>query len=212
MKKCSTQLLRYSEKDAQLVSKRTCYQGFFKLEEYQLTHKLYAGGHSAHIKREIFERGDAVVLIPYDPERDSVVMIEQFRAGAMRFGDSPWLLEFVAGMFSQDEQPAEVAIREAKEEANLDVSHKDMTFVMKYMSSPGGMTEAIYVYAAVVDSSNVEGVHGLDEENEDILVHQLPFEQAIDLLHQGKITNAASVIGLQWLQLHRHTLSQCATE
>jgi len=201
-------ILRYNDSDATLVSKRTCYQGFFRLDEYKVSHKLFSGAQSPIIKREIFERGDAVVLIPYDPDKDAVVMIEQFRPGAMRFGGTPWLLEFVAGMFSENESPQDVAVREAKEEANLNINEGDLTFVMKYLSSPGGMTEAIHLYAASVDSTNVGGVYGLDCENEDILVHAIPFDEAVSLLNDGKITNAASVIGLQWLQLHRQSLGK----
>ncbi|WP_448548385.1 NUDIX domain-containing protein [Thalassotalea fusca] len=206
--KTKVPLLRFDDTDAELVSKRVCYHGFFSLDEYKVRHKLFSGEQSPIIKREIFERGDAVVLIPYDPDKDTVVMIEQFRPGAMRFGGTPWLLEFVAGMFSKDESPQDVAIREAKEEANLDVSVNELTFVMKYLSSPGGMTEAIHLYAAPVDSTNVGGVYGLDCENEDILVHAIPFNEAVALLNEGKITNAASVIGLQWLQLHRQSLGK----
>ena len=208
MKKQSSQLLRYNVDDVTVVSKRSCYQGFFKLEEYEVKHKRFDGGQSTLIKREIFERGDAVVLMPYDPVNDTVVMIEQFRPGALRFGGTPWLLVFVAGMFGENEQPTDVAIREAKEEANLDITPENTTFIMKYLSSPGGMTEAIHLYAAIVDSSQTKAgeVFGLANENEDILVHVLPFSDAIALLEEGKITNAASVIGLQWLQLHRQSL------
>ncbi|XQW84183.1 ADP-ribose diphosphatase [Thalassotalea piscium] len=202
MNEKTQKLLRYTDADVQLTAKKTLYNGFFKLDQYQVSHRLFNGDMGPLLTREIFERGDAVVIMPYDPTSDSVVMIEQFRPGAIRENDSPWLLEFVAGMFSVDESPLDVAIREAKEEADLDLLAENITPVLKYLSSPGGMTEQIHLFMGIVDATGVSGVHGLAEENEDILVHVLTREQAMALLNQGKITNAATIIGLQWLQLN----------
>lgn len=199
-------LLRFTHKDIQLKERVRKYAGFFNLDQYVLQHKLYSGELSDEINREVFERGDAVVLIPYDPVLDQVILIEQFRPGAIRAGDTPWMLEFIAGMFEEGEQPIEVAIREAKEEANLNINANNVTKVMKYLSSPGGMSEAIYLYLATVESSNVGGIYGLSEEGEDILVHVLKREQAMELLAQGKIANAATIIGLQWLTLNYEKL------
>lgn len=195
-------ILQFNHQDIELKESVRKYAGFFNLDQYVLKHKLYSGDKSEYISREVFERGDAVVLIPYDPVLDQVVLIEQFRPGAIRAGDTPWMLEFIAGMFEEDEQPVEVAIREAKEEANLDIDPKNVTKVMKYLSSPGGMSEAIYLYLATVDSNDVGGIYGLPEEGEDILVHVVKRTQALELLSQGKIANAATIIGLQWLALN----------
>ncbi|MDO6445564.1 NUDIX domain-containing protein [Colwellia sp. 1_MG-2023] len=203
-----TTFLRFSHQDVELKERVRKYAGFFNLDQYVIQHKLFSGRTSDVIQREIFERGDAVVLIPYDPVLDQVVLIEQFRPGALRAGDTPWMLEFIAGMFEEGEQPVDVAIREAKEEANLDVEAKNVTKVMKYLSSPGGMSEAIYLYLATVDSRNVGGVYGLEEEGEDILVHVVKRTQALELLSQGKIANAATVIGLQWLALNHKSIQE----
>jgi len=201
-------LLKYQQKDVQVRAIKTKYQGFFSLKEYQLHHKLYSGKNSQLINREIFERGDAVVVMPYDPVLDKVVLIEQFRPGALRREDSPWLLEFVAGMFNEGESPVEVAIREAKEEANLTLTSDNIKPVMNYLSSPGGMSESIHLYWATIDANNVDTGHvfGLDDENEDILLHLISREQALTLLSQGKITNASTIIGLQWLALNYQQL------
>ncbi|MGB1198290.1 MAG: NUDIX domain-containing protein [Thalassotalea sp.] len=201
-------LLQYRAQDCVLESKQIMYRGFFKLEKYHVRHRLYNGAMSEPISREIFERGDAVVLMPYDPKTDSVIMIEQFRPGAIRENESPWLLEFIAGMFSANESPLDVAIREAKEEANLVINANNISLIMKYLSSPGGMTEQIHLFVGTVSSEGVGGVYGLAEENEDILVHVIKREQAMALLTQGKITNAATIIGLQWLQLNYQQLAQ----
>jgi len=199
-------LLRFGGDDFSIASINRKYDGFFKVDEYLLSHQQYNGTTSEILSREIFERGDAVVVIPYDPINDKLVLIEQFRPGAIRSYDSPWLLEFIAGMFGKGESPVDVGIREAKEEANLDILPEDIHPVMKYLSSPGGMSECIYLYAANVNSDNVAGVYGLPEEGEDILVHVVSRNEALKLLEQGKISNAATIIGLQWLQLNYKNL------
>jgi ADP-ribose pyrophosphatase len=196
----NAKLLRFSIKDVTIHQQKNCYQGFFKMDEYQLSHRLFEGGESKILSREIFERGHAVVVIPYDAQNDRVVLLEQFRVGAIGHGDTPWLLEFVAGMFGKDESPVEVAIREAKEEANLALTETQIDKVMEYFSSPGGMSEVMHLYVANINSNNVEGVHGLECEGEDILLHVMQRDQAFSLLANGKITNAATIIGLQWLQ------------
>ena len=208
MHKKSTKLLSFTHKDIIIHQQKTCYQGFFKMDEYQISHKLFNGGESKILSREVFERGHAVVLIPYDVKNDKVVLLEQFRSGAMGYGDTPWLLEFVAGMFGQDESPIEVAIREAKEEADLTLNQNQLDKVMEYFPSPGGTSEVIHLYVANIDSENVCGVHGLESEGEDILLHVMTREQALLLLDNGKITNSATIIGLQWLQSNFHQLQE----
>jgi len=204
----TTELLRFSFKDVIIHQKKNTYQGFFKMDEYQVSHNLYKGGKSKVLSREVFERGHAVVLIPYDAKNDKVVLLEQFRVGAMEHGDSPWLLEFVAGMFGKNESPIEVAIREAKEEADLTLKEGQIDKIMEYFSSPGGMSEVIHLYVANIDSENVKGVHGLELEGEDILLHVMQRDAALALLENGKITNAATIIGLQWLQSNFQKLQQ----
>ena len=202
MKQMQTPMLRFNIDDVQVVEKTRKYQGFFALDEYKFRHKLYRGGYSEVLTREVFERGDAVALLPYDPVTDSVVLIEQFRPGALRSHTGPWQLELIAGMFSANEAPLDVAIREAKEEANLTVAPENVIKVMDYLSSSGGMSECIHLYCARVDSENISGVFGLPEEGEDILVHVVSRHQAEMLLAQGKIPNAATIIALQWLALN----------
>jgi len=199
--KSPPKLLRFGRKNMSILKVEPKFQGFFTINEFDVKHSLFEGGQSKTLKREIFERGDAVVLMPYDPINDSVVLIEQFRMGALR-AETPWMLEFIAGMFGENEQPVDVAIREAKEEANLDINLKDVIEVTKFYPSPGGTSECIYLYAAKIDSTDVGGVYGLEEEGEDILVHVVSRIDAMKLLAEGKISNASTIIGLQWLQLN----------
>ena len=206
-------MLKFDNEQVSVHSVVTKYQGFFKMNEYSLQHKLFSGEQSQLFTREIFERGDAVVVMPYDAKLDKVLLIEQFRPGALRGEDSPWLLEFIAGMFDDNETPIEVAIREAKEETDLTLCHNDLVPVMEYLSSPGGMSERIHLYLAHFDSDQIKdgAIHGLPEENEDILLHLVSRTRALELLAQGKITNAATIIGLQWLALNYQSLSTQGT-
>ncbi|MCJ8320707.1 MAG: NUDIX domain-containing protein [Colwellia sp.] len=199
----------YSANDMKIHEVKAVFNGFFNVNCYQLSHKLFNGGNSEIISREVFERGDAVVLMPYDPLLDQVVLLEQFRPGVIRSGESPWLLEFVAGMFDGQETPEEVAVREAKEEADLAINPESLIKIMTYFSSPGGMSEKIHLYAVCIDSStlsNKKSIHGLVEEGEDILMHVMSKELALRLLKQGKINNASTIIGLQWLALNYKSL------
>ncbi len=198
----------FGHNDIEILQIITRYQGFFKIDEYHLRHRLFNGGYSNVLTREIFDRGDAVVLMPYDAVNDRVVFTCQFRPGALKRQQTPWLLEFIAGMFATNENPIEVAIREAKEEANLSITAGDIYPIMQYLSSPGGTNENIHLYVGLIDSSNINGVYGLPEEGEDILVTSFSRTEAMALLTQGKINNAATVIGLQWLQLNYARLQQ----
>ncbi len=199
---------RFSNSDVSVIGKERVYDGFFQMEKYILKHKLFSEKQSQEFTREIFERGDAVVVMAYDIKQDSLILIEQFRPGALRGDDSPWLLEFIAGMFDNNESPEEVAIREAKEEANITLTIDDLTPIMEYLSSPGGMSERIHLYLANFDSTQVNNgaLYGLAEEQEDILLHLVSRTQALELLAQGKITNAATIIGLQWLAINYQSL------
>ncbi|NUT85693.1 NUDIX domain-containing protein [Pseudomonas corrugata] len=184
-----------------IVKRDSCYQGFYKLDRVQLRHELFAGGMSREISRELFVRHDAVCVLPYDPQRDEVVLIEQFRVGAMGKTPNPWLVELVAGLIDKDEQPEEVAHREAQEEAGLDFAA--LWPMTKYFPSPGGSDEFVHLYLGRCDSTGAGGLHGLVEEAEDIRVKVWAFEDALQAVRDGRICNAASIIALQWLALNR---------
>lgn len=156
------------------------------------------------MQRELFVREPAVVMLPYDPVRDQVVCIEQFRIGALDMAYSPWLLELVAGIVEDGESPEQVARREAHEEAGLEVAA--LEFICRYQVSPGGSTEEVLLYCGRVDAAQAGGLHGLDSEHEDIGVHVLDFAAAEAALQAGEVRNAAGIIGLQWLLLNREQL------
>lgn len=194
----------YTRNDVELISKKTRYKGFFRMNEYRFKHRLFKGGWSAEVKREVFERGHAGVLLAYDPKRDEVVLIEQIRIPAYETSQTPWLLEVIAGMVEEGESPEEVVRQEATEEAGITIGRCKP--IVSYLSSPGGTSERMYVYVGEVDATTATGIHGLACENEDIRVHVVSREQAYQWVEEGIIDNAASVIALQWLQLHHVTL------
>lgn len=200
--------VKFQQADQQILAKKRVYDGFFKLDSFELQHALFAGGRSEVFHRELFERGEAAAVVLYDPAQDTVVLTEQYRIGAAfdSQGASPWLLEVVAGIVEEGEQPQEVACREAEEEAGCHIN--DLIPISSYWSSPGGSSEKIHLYCALVDSTGLGGIHGLADENEDILVQVLPFEQAYQAIETGEINNAATIIALQWVKLNQNQLKQ----
>lgn len=191
---------RFDRNDCTIVSQQTVYHGFFKMNKLRLKHKTFAGGETAEFSREILERGDAAAVLLFDPLRDQIGLLEQFRAGALNNPRSPWLLELVAGMIESGETAAQVAIRETQEEANLQIQQLEK--ICQYYVSPGGTSERISIYCALIDSTELGGIHGLDSEMEDIQVHVVSRDKAMQLLAEGVINNAATIIALQWLALN----------
>lgn len=193
---------QFSQTDMEILNEEILYQGFFTLKRIQFTHSLFAGGKSGVVTRELLERGEAVAVIAYDPILDNVVLLEQLRIGAFvqDLACNPWLIELIAGIIDENEDANQAAIREAKEEANLSLTQ--LTHCFSFWNSPGGCRERIHLFAACVDSQNVGGLYGVDDESEDIRVHVIGREQAYQWMCEGKIDNNLAIIGLQWLQLH----------
>ncbi len=194
----------FGQDDLEVIHTESRYDGFFKIQSLKLRHRLFAGGWGPELNRELFVRGSATCLLPYDPEQDAVVLCEQFRVGAIREGMSPWLLELVAGMNDPGESPQQVAIREAEEEAGLKI--RVLKPICQYFPSPGGSSEWIDLFCGLVSVAGVGGIHGLEEEGEDIRVHVMSRQDAYGLVKSGAINNAASIIGLQWLELNHEQL------
>ncbi|MCW8829837.1 MAG: ADP-ribose diphosphatase [Gammaproteobacteria bacterium] len=190
----------------EILDREECYRGFFRMEKYRLRHRLYNGGMSPQIERELFERGHAAAVLLYDPHRDRVVVLEQFRIGALEAPGGPWLLEIVAGMIEPGELAEEVVRRESQEEAGCSVG--ELEFICDYLVSPGGTSERISLYCGRVESEGAGGVHGLDSEDEDILVRAVPFAEAWQWFEQGEINSASPIIALQWLKMHRERLRE----
>lgn len=184
-----------------VIEREVCFRGFYRLDRLRLRHRQFSGQMGPELSRELFVRHDAVCVLPYDPQRDEVVLIEQFRVGAMEKSQNPWMLELVAGLIDKAEEPEEVARREAVEEADLTLT--SLWPITAYYPSPGGSDEFVHLFVGRCTAEGAGGVHGLAEEGEDIRVHVLSFADALAALREGRIINAAAIIALQWLALNR---------
>jgi ADP-ribose pyrophosphatase len=194
----------------EIIGRELCYEGFFRLERVRLRHSLHRGGMSPTLVREILEKGNVVAMLPYDPVTDTVVMIEQFRVGAIGDQRSAWLLEIVAGLMEPGELPEEVARREAKEEAGLAVGRLES--IARFFATPAKSSELTHLFCGEVDASGAGGVHGLAHEGEDIRVIPMQADQAFALLEKGRIDSAWPMIALMWLQTHRERLRRAWSE
>ncbi len=189
----------------EILKKEIGFDGFFKLERYRLRHTLFAGGWTTPMTRELFERGHAAAILPYDPVRDTVVLVEQFRIGALEHPHGPWLTEIVAGMIGEGETPEDVVRREALEEAGCRIGRVE--FICDCYVSPGGTSEMVSVYCGEVDSTGLDGQHhGLAHEHEDIRVHVVSADEAIRRLHANELHSASPILTLQWLERERARL------
>lgn len=193
-----------SDKRYEVLAKEPLYEGYFRADRWQVRHTKFEGGWSASHGLEVFDRGHAVSVLPWDPATDRVVLVEQFRVAAIPTTEPPWLLEAIAGGIKDGEAPAEVARREAKEEANLELGR--LHYVMRFLPSPGAVTEELHCFIGQVSDPQSGGVHGLDEEHEDIKVHVVGFDEALAMIDDGRIVAANTVIPLLWLALHKEEL------
>ena len=194
----------FERKDFEILSRERVFQGYFAIDAYKARYRKFDGTESAVITREIFERGDAAAVVPYDPVRDAVVLIEQFRLGAARDSESPWLLELPAGIIDAGETPENTVMREMVEETGI--SLEKAVHALDFLTTPGGSTEKIFLYVGLVDSSRAAGYHGLMSESEDIRVLSVPFEDVLALIDTGRIRNSIAIVGLQYLALHKSSV------
>ncbi len=198
--------LRFGAQDVRILQCEIAYQGHFTLRRLTLQHRCFAGGWSEPLVRELFERGDAAGVLPYDPVDDSVVLIEQFRPGALRGDDSPWMLELIAGVVEPGENDEDVVHREAMEEAGCEVS--ELVPIATMLPSAGACSEQVRLFCGRVTSAAIGGVRGLQDEGEDILVHAVSRADALQLVAEDRIPNGHTLIALQWLQIHGDALRE----
>lgn len=188
----------------EIIGRETCFEGFLRLVRYRLRHELFAGGLSPVIARERLDSLHAAAAILYDPRRDLVVMVEQFRIGALERGREAWTLEPVGGIVGPGEDPAAVIRREAMEEAGCELL--DLVSIGTCQVSPGTSCERVRLFCARVDAAGAGGIYGLVHESEETRVRVLDAGQAIANLFAGGIDNATAIIALQWLALNRDRL------
>lgn len=189
-----------TKNDVKILKEEILYKGFYQVRKYRLKHKRFAGGESDPFDRELIIRYRVAASLPYDPILNKVVLIKQFRIGALDNEASPWLWEVVAGIRTTEETLEDLAKRETFEETGL--TAQDILPICDYWVSPGGSQERVALFLTRVDASKAGGIFGLPEEHEDILVKALPVQDAFELVHKGLVNNALSIIALQWLELN----------
>ena len=188
----------------ELLERKTVFQGYFRIDRLTIRHKRFDGTWSETVKRELFERGHAAAVLLYDPVLDKVGLTEQFRPGALSAGWYPWLIEIVAGIIDAGESAEQTAVREAREEAGVEIG--ELIKITDVLATPGGSSETVSLFCARVDAAQLGGIHGVALESEDIRVFAVPADEAIAWTENGRINNAISMIAIQWLALHRAEL------
>lgn len=188
------------ENAVEILRQETAYTGYCRIDRYTLRHAKFAGGLSGTLIREVFQRGRISAVLPVDTERDELVLIEQFRPGAMAAGWDPWMVECVAGVMEPGETPEEVARRESLEEANCVIT--DLHPIGEFLYSPGISTESVSLFCGRADARGVGGLHGLANEGEDIRASVVPVREAVRWLDEGRFKNAKTLIALHWLARH----------
>lgn len=193
-----------ARQEYEILREELSFDGFFRVATLQLRHTLFAGGWSAPLRRELFLRDECVGVLLFDPARDSVVLLEQFRVGLIPSGRHPWVLELVAGIIEPGESPEQVARREALEESGCVID--ELVRVASYYSSPGGSSEYFHLYCGRVSTESAGGIYGVAGEGEDIRAHVFSYNEAMALLTDGTVSNAHTMLALQWLQLNKNGL------
>lgn len=183
--------------DVKVLERCDHYEGFFKLSSFRLRHTLYSGAWSETMTRELFHRGSCVAVLPYDPARGEVLLLEQFRIGALGHQDPPWLIEIVAGSRDLLESPEEVANREAEEEAGL--RFERLHRLGEFFTSPGGTSERVTLFVGEVQGPLQPGFFGLSQEHEDIRTRVVSLEKAAMMVEEGEINSLIPAYAIQWL-------------
>ncbi len=195
---------RFKAADVKVIARETRYKAFLQIDTFHLQHRLYEGGWSETIQRELLVKTPAIGVLLFDPERDELVMVRQFRIGMLDEETSPWPLELVAGLVDTDESLEEVVMREIKEETGLFA--EDLLRICDYYNSPGASSEKVSLFCAKVDATQAGGFHGLDHEHEDIEVLAMAAEDALAAIDSGAFNNAMSMIALQWFAMNKQML------
>jgi len=191
--------------DVEIVEATKAFEHFLRVDVIRFRHRLFSGEWSALRSYDVLRRGQAAAIVLYDPDRESVVLVEQLRLPALLAGRSPWQLEAAAGLVDSEESPEEVAIRETREETGLALLSEPVP-IHRYLPSAGGSDESVFLFCGHVDSTTASGVHGLPEEHEDIRVVVKTLAEIETLLDEGAIESGHTLLGLFWLLRHRHRL------
>lgn len=187
-----------------IEAREPIWRGHFRADRITMRHETFAGGDSGPLVLEVFDLGEAACVLPWDPARDLVLLIEQFRGAIVTLSETPWLLETVAGDLGPGETPESVARREALEEAGLNLDR--LIPAGAILPCPGAVATRVHAFVAPCSLTGAGGVHGLAQEGEDIVVHVLPLDEALAMVDDGRIEASHATIPLLWLARHRERL------
>ena len=195
--------------DVLLDQQETVWSGRFAVDLVTFRHRRFDGAMSPPRHWELFRRGRAAALLPYDPWTDQVVLIEQFRLPALAAGMDPVMVEVPAGLCEGNESPEDTVRRETREEMGLDTDR--LLHITDVVLTPGGSDEMCQLFAGRVRApaagpDGIAGTAGLAAENEDIRTRVLPAAQAIETAVAGRYPNSVTAIALLWLAAKRDTL------
>lgn len=198
---------RMSQTSVKVISRKTIFEGFHDLEECVLQYTLDdAGTWSSHVHREVFHTGDVVSIIMYNPEKNQLLLTEQFRVGVWTSGNDPWMLEFPGGIVDEGEDAQTAARREALEESGCVISKIEPAMI--FYPTPASVNETVHLFVAQFSEATDGSVHGQIDEGEHIRIRLIDLPDALALLETGKIRHGMTIIALQWLTLNHRTLKQ----
>lgn len=188
-------------KKVDIISKKRVFNGFLKVDEYELRHEKFDGSMSEVINRLTIERGDSCAVLIYNKDKEKYVLVNQFRHAT--YGkNSGWLTELVAGSVPEDETPMECMVKEIEEEAGYKVDSIEHLYTA--YTSPGGLSERLFLYyAEVSDNQKVSHGGGLDDEHEDIEVQYYTWEELWAMVSSGKCLDMKAITAVQWVQLKK---------
>lgn len=181
----------------EVLERHPAYRGFFALDVLKLRHRRFDGTWSDVLVREQFLMRTAVSVLPYHAASDTVVLVEQFRAGVVGVLPRAWLIEAPAGLAEPDEALEDVARRECREETGLALGR--LRHACDYASSPGACSEVVRYFVGELTAPPCPGVSGMAGEGEDIRSHVVPLEEAVAMVEDGRILGVTGVIGVLWL-------------
>lgn len=195
----------FVREDVEVREVRYPYDGFHRVEEWLIDHPRFDGSRSGTIQRALSHVTDAATVLPYDPVRDRVLVVEQIRVGPLAKDDPrPWMIEPVAGLIDAGETAVATALRETQEEADLEIGEDDLHFVARYYPSPGGLAQVLHSYIAISDlPDTLATTGGIEEEAEDLRIHLIPLDDLVAMIETGEAANAPLILSAQWLALHR---------
>jgi ADP-ribose pyrophosphatase len=192
--------------DLRITKHDIAFKRHLRVDVYRFHHRLFSGEWSGERIYDVIRRGAAVGVLLYDPDREAVVLVEQFRIPPLLSGYSPWVVEVVAGLVDRDDEThEEVGMRETEEEAGVEVIG-ELVPIQRYVPMPGNSDETISLFCGRVDSTKAGGVYGIADEHEDIRVVVKPLAELEAMVDAGQIDTGHTLICLYWLLRHREGL------